>query len=203
MITETTKQWALSVIDASSFEFDTLMARIPPSQRAVVGELKKWSPKDQVAHLIYWIDLFAANLRACRGGFGVVSTADYLAMNDAAWPERKDWAWPDVETNLVRMFSDVRAQVQELNSEDLTDARRYSVETAETGPKPILQSLVYELIEHPIHHFVRIYRVFEDRVGVDSLLARAIQVTNQSDVLSWSEPTLKQIQELIEQNRTA
>ncbi|MEO8096245.1 MAG: G8 domain-containing protein [Acidobacteriota bacterium] len=78
-----------------------------------------------------------------------------------------------------------------------------AAETTGTGPKPILQSLLYELIDHPLHHFVRICRAFGDRAGVDSLLVRTLHVTNQSDVLNWSEPTLKKIQELIEQNRTA
>ncbi len=203
MKTQAIKQWAFSLINASSFEFDTLMARIPESQRGVVGELKKWSPKDQVAHLIYWIELFVANTKACRQGRAIVSTADYLTMNDSAWQERKDWTWPDVEANIARIFLDVRGQVQELSLEELIDARRYSVETDESGPKPILQSLAYELIAHPSHHFARMYWAFGDREGVDSLFARTLRVTNQSGVLTWSEPTLKKIQALIEQSKTA
>jgi hypothetical protein len=202
MKTEEIKQWALSVIDASSFEFDTLLAKIPPGQRDVIGELKKWSPKDQIAHLIFWIDLFATNLKACRKGSPLISTADYLAMNDVAWLERKDWTWLDIETNLARIFSDIRAQIQDSSSEQLTDAHRYSLGTSEAEPEPILQSLVYELIKHPVHHFVIMYRIFGDRVEIDSLFARTMQMTNQPDVLIWSEPTVKTIQELIEQNRT-
>ena len=202
MTNEMPKQYALSVIDASSFEFATLIAQIPQNQRDMVGELKKWSPKDQIAHLIYWIDLFAGNLRACRGGSGLISTADYLAMNDAAWLERKDWTWLDIEINLARIFADLRAQVQELSSEDLTNAHRYSLEASEAEPEPILQSLIYELIKHPVHHLVIMYGIFGNHVGIDSLLARTLKVTNQPDVLIWSEPTVKKIQEFIEQNRT-
>lgn len=200
---EEIKQWAFSIIDASSFEFDTLLTKLPQSQRDVVGELKKWSSKDQIAHLIYWIDLFVANMRACLKGFDVVSTANYLVMNDAAWQERKDWTWLDVKTNTAQMFSNLRTQIQEMRSEDLIDATRYSLEKTETGPKSLLQSLVYELIDHPTHHFVRMYQTFKDREGIDSLLVRMLQVTNQPSILIWSEITLKKIQELIEQNRTA
>lgn len=121
MKTEEIKQWALSVIDASSFEFDALLAKIPSGQRDTVGELKKWSPKDQIAHLIFWIDLFSTNLRACRKGSSLISTADYLAMNDVAWLEQKDWTWLDIETNLARIFSDIRAQIQDLSSEDFKE----------------------------------------------------------------------------------
>lgn len=202
MKTEEIKRWALSIIDASSFEFDTLLAKIPPGQRDIVGELKKWSLKDQIAHLIFWIDLFTTNLRAYREGSPLISTTDYLAMNDVAWQERKDWTWLDIETNLARIFSDIRAQIHDLSSEDLTDAHRYSLGPSEAEPEPILQSLVYELIKHPVHHFVIMYRVFGDRAEIDSLLTRTLQVTNQPDVLIWSEPTVKAIQELIQQNAT-
>jgi hypothetical protein len=123
-------------------------------------------------------------------------------MNDVAWLERKDWTWLDIETNLARIFSDIRAQIQDSSSEQLTDAHRYSLGTSEAEPEPILQSLVYELIKHPVHHFVIMYRIFGDRVEIDSLFARTMQMTNQPDVLIWSEPTVKTIQELIEQNRT-
>ncbi|MCE7983842.1 MAG: hypothetical protein DYG89_21930 [Caldilinea sp. CFX5] len=57
--------------------------------------------KDEIAHFVYWIDLFVTNGRARRSGQPLIDTSAYRAMNDRAWAERKDWTWREVENTTA------------------------------------------------------------------------------------------------------
>ncbi len=78
------KQWALEVIATSRNEFKTLISMIPPKQRDVSGKLKQWSAKDELAHLSFWLEVFAENIKASRNGGSLIDTSTYLVMNDKA-----------------------------------------------------------------------------------------------------------------------
>ena len=199
MITDV-KQWAFAVVDCSSNEFNTLFARIPPKQRSVIGELKNWSPKDQIAHLLYWIELFVSNIQACRKSHPLIATDDYLAMNDATWHIRKDWSWSKIETDLACVFSDLKGQIKDLMAEDLIDVHRFTLEANQKSPKSLLESLLYELIDHPMHHFLIMYKEFADEEGIKALLTRTQHVMSQTRESKWSTPTRDKITELIMQN---
>jgi hypothetical protein len=196
------KQWAFAVVDSSFNEFNTLIARIPPNQRSVVGKLKNWSPKDHIAHLTYWIDLFVTNIQACRKNLPLTATDDYLTMNDAAWQIRKDWSWNKIETDVACVFSDLKVQIKDLTAEDLIDVHRFTLEADQKSPRSLIQSLLYELIDHPVHHFARMYQAFGDEEGIKALLTRAQQVINQPGGSKWSTPTRDKIRELIMQNQS-
>lgn len=191
------KQWAFAVIDSSFNEFHTLIARIPSNHRSVMGELKNWSPKDQIAHLTYWIELFVTNIDAHRKSRPLIATDDYLAMNDKAWHVRKDWSWNKIETDVVRVFSDLKAHIEDLNAEDLINVNRFTLETDQESPKPLLQSLLYELIDHPVHHFTRLYQVFDDNVGSKEFLTRVLELMSQPGVSKWLTPTQNKIEKLM------
>jgi hypothetical protein len=180
------KQWALALIDTSRDEFTTLIASIPQDQRKTVGKLKQWSPKDELAHLTFWIEVFVSNIKASREGRSLLNTSNYLVMNDEAWEERKNWTWADVEKALAKALVDVKKQIEDLSSETLTESQRFSLEPDRTSPRPLLQNLTYELIDHPLHHFTKLYQKFGDEAKTTELLTRVLKVLKQPGVSKWS-----------------
>ena len=162
----------------------------------MIGELKNWSPKDQIAHLTYWIELFVSNIQACRKNLPLKATDDYLVMNDTAWNIRKDWSWNKIEDDVACVFSDLKGQIKDLTAEDLIDVHRFTLETNQESPKPLLQSLLYELIDHPIHHFLIMYKAFGDEEGIKALLTRTQHMLSQMRESKWSTPTRDKISEL-------
>jgi hypothetical protein len=114
------KQWVLTLIGASSTEFNTFIASLNPDQRSAIGQLHKWSPKDEIAHLTYWLEVFLGNIQARQEGQELIDTRDYLTLNDQAWEVRKDWTWNDIERVLERTLKGIEAQIKNLSSDPPT-----------------------------------------------------------------------------------
>jgi len=111
------KLWNLSLLEAASHEFGALIANAPVKQRGLQGELRKWSPKDRMAHLVYWLELYGASLWARRCGRQPEDTRNYQVRNDAEWPVRRDWSSSEVERAWQRALLLVAAEVEHLNEQ--------------------------------------------------------------------------------------
>jgi Protein of unknown function (DUF1706) len=183
------QQWALMLIGASENEFNTLIASLNPDQRSAIGDLHKWSPKDEIAHLSYWLEVFLGNIQRCQNGQELIDTRDYLTLNDQAWEVRKDWTWNDVERVLERTLKGIEVQIKNLSSQDLTDPQRLSLEPDQKVPRPLLKSLIYELIDHPLHHFLGMHRKLQNEHLVAPMLERLLEVMEQPGVSKWSITT--------------
>jgi hypothetical protein len=181
--------WAHAITDASRQACAALIAQVPVSERQAPGALQAWSTKDELAHLAYWIELFARNIAAARAELPLIDTRPYLAMNDAAWHERKDWDWTTVEQALVGAIDAVAAQLAVLSAEELTDGARLTVEPARRPPRPLIKSLLYELIDHPLHHLTGIYQRLGASAARAEMVARVTAVVEQPGVRTLAAAT--------------
>jgi Protein of unknown function (DUF1706) len=193
------QQTAFTLIRVSRTEFDTLIAAVPNDRRSMVGELKDWSPKDEVAHLLYWIELFAKNIAARRNGNPLIDTSKYLAMNDQAWHARKDWRWVEVEEELGRLFTDLETQINDFNTAALADPQQFTLEPTRTAPRPLLHGLIYELFDHPFRHFAGMYHTFGDQQRYNALATQMLDVLKLPGVSKWSVSTRKKIRTMTHQ----
>jgi Protein of unknown function (DUF1706) len=180
------KVWTLSVVDSSYHEFKTFIASIPEHERETVGQLKAWSAKDEVAHLGFWLETFAKNIKARRDGKPLIETNNYLAMNDKAWEQRKGWTWAKIEERLERAFNDIKKQNKALNLDELTNANVFTLEPKRSSPHPLVKSFLYELIDHPLHHFVKLYRKYDMTTQASATLTRLQKVLEQRGTAAWT-----------------
>lgn len=192
------KLQTVALIAAAHAEFARLLAHIPEEQRQRAGKLKQWAPKDEIAHLAYWIDLLATNVQARRAGQPLIDTRDYRTMNDRAWAERKEWTWDEAEQAVTHGLKAVEQQVTALLAEDLVDPNHFTLEPERPAPRPLLHSLIYEVIEHPNHHFIGLYRKFGDEAAISALLDRSLQTLSQLGSARWSARTRRAAQKQTE-----
>jgi Protein of unknown function (DUF1706) len=183
------QQWALMLIGASGKEFNTFIASLNPDQRGAIGNLHEWSPKDEIAHMSYWLEVCLGNLQARQNGQALIDTRDYLTLNDQAWEVRKDWTWNDIERVLEHTLNGIETQIKSLSSQDLTDPQRLSLEPDQKATRPFLKSLIYELIDHPLHHLVGLYRKLKNEPLIAPMLERLLEAMEQPGVSKWSTTT--------------
>jgi hypothetical protein len=184
-------QWSLQIISVSREEFQTFIGTIPAKEREVVGGLKAWSAKDEIAHLTFWLETFAKNIKSLRQDKPLISTKNYLAMNDSAWEKRKDLSWAEVEANLAKTLTDIDKQVKMLSVEELTNGKTFSLES---WGRPLIKSLLYELVDHPLHHFVKLYKRFGQDRKAREMLKRITRTLIQPGVAKWTATSRSKIQ---------
>ncbi len=172
------KLWSAALIEAARCEFGAIVASVPADQRKLKGELKRWSPKDEMAHLVYWLELYAANLKSRRAGIEPEDVTNYQARNDAAWPARSSWTWGEVERAWQQALQAVAAELKCLSEE---------------AQRAQMRSLVYELVDHPHHHFVRLYGKFGQRKLGRALLARTEALLAQRGASRWTATTRRKV----------
>ncbi|MEM8536141.1 MAG: hypothetical protein AAGF95_35275 [Chloroflexota bacterium] len=172
-------QWTISLTDFVHDESRRLIDNLPAEQREAVGSLQQWSAKDELAHLVYWIEVLGSNIEAQIDGQPLTDTSDSLHMNDEAWHIRKDWTWEKVDNALEQALSHVKEQLTRLNSADLIDPQRFTIEYQNDHPYPLLHSLVYDLIDHPVLHFTELYCKTEQAEKATALVERTLVLLEQ------------------------
>lgn len=171
--------WTSALLDAADREFTTLIACVPPNQRQRIGELKNWSPKDQMAHLVYWLELYAKNLQARREGREPEDIRNYQERNDAAWHERREWTWDHLAEAWQTALQAVAAEFGRL---------------PEPQQRAQMRSLIYELVDHPHHHYVRLYAKLGKPKQARALLARTEALLAQRGAARWTAATRRKLQ---------
>lgn len=187
------KEWTLSLIAAVRGEFEFFAAQIPKKERGVTGELKHWSTKDDIAHLCFWLEVFVKNIKSRRTGKTLISTSNYRIMNDQAWHESKDLSWSEIEVKLMSVFDEIEAEIKTLSLEEITDGNKFSVEPQRNPPRPLVKSLLYELVDHPFHHLVKIHRKLNNTDKANESLALLTAILKQPGFSKWTAAALNKI----------
>lgn len=74
------KEWIVSLIVEAKNELILFLKSIPQKEYDIKGELKKWSTKDQIAHLTFWFEIFVENIKACHKGESLISTKNNCCL---------------------------------------------------------------------------------------------------------------------------
>jgi hypothetical protein len=79
------------------------LATLTEEEKSDAGDVIDWSPKDVLAHIIYWNADMAGELAGLdqldqsNGGLGVDHT------NADVWQQYKDVTWPEIEDLLLQV----------------------------------------------------------------------------------------------------
>jgi hypothetical protein len=180
--------WLDNVLQASRQEFVVLESHIPPKMHDAEGEADKWSAKDVFAHLTYWLEVFARNVNARIHSKTLVDTEKYQELNREAWKLRSKLTWGKVRSDLDRALADIGACVHRLTAEELTDASCFSL-----AGRPLVFDYIYEVIEHPMHHWMILYRKAGAEEKAVAMLKRVQEGVSQEGLMKWSLPARKKI----------
>ena len=180
--------WLDNVLQVSKHEFDELESHIPPKMHNAKGEADKWSAKDVFAHLTYWLEVFSNNVDARIQSKTLVDTKKYEALNREAWKLRNKLTWGKVRSDLDRALANIDTRMHRLTTEELMDALCFSI-----AGRPLVVDYMYELIEHPMHHWMILYRKAGAEEMAVAMLERVQKGVSQKGLMKWSLPARKKI----------
>ena len=182
------RHWLDKVLQASKHEFLVLESHLPPEMHDAKGAINNWSAKDVFAHLTFWLEVFSYNIEARSHSRTLIDTDNYRVLNREAWQARKAHTWDRVWLDLDRAFSAVRSQLSSLSTEQLTNASCFS-----TGDRPLVEDFMYEAIEHPMHHWMSLYRQAGAEEMAGAMLERVQDCVRQDGQMMWSQAVREKI----------
>ncbi len=174
--------WTRTIIRYSRNEYIRLMVRVPLEQRQKNSTLKTWSIKDELIHLVFWLEVFLANIQAQKNGKALIDTSNYLAMNDQTWLERHEWTWQRLEKTTEQVFANLESELIQM------DVRQFLL-----AGEPLAKLLVYELFTHSLHHFEGIYKKLGLGLEHQVMLKRVLVVLERRSFSRFTANTRKKI----------
>jgi tetratricopeptide (TPR) repeat protein len=165
-----TKQDALiNLLNISYEEQKRYLATLTGEERAAVGAVDDWSPKDALAHVIHWDADAAANIADPDNTI----PADFdESTNDNLWKQYKEITWEKIEDLTDRTHGDLVAGVQGLTEDQLTDPDRFEWTTG----RSLLRSLTFTNFSHPLQHIAELYSKRGDMAYANEMEEQAAEL---------------------------
>jgi tetratricopeptide (TPR) repeat protein len=147
----------LSLLDRGQADQDAFAERLSPAERAAVGELHAWAPKDQIAHNNFWREDAIVRLQAALDGTEPPDTesdeAETLRWNDHNFEAQRDTPWDELVPETTRLRNLTAALIGEFTEEELTTRERYRWQRGMS-----LQGLIFNnWYDHPAEHWADFY----------------------------------------------
>jgi len=153
--------------------YDQFVASLSESDRAAVGTPEQWSAKDNMAHILSWIERQNMRIAAAKDLEEPPNFDDFQSLNERTFADRKDWSRAEVTTRFNHALDMLIANVQEFSETDLTDPQRYPWMQG----RAMWRSILGNGYAHPIEHYSNYYVEKGD-------MARAEQM-QQAAVAAW------------------
>jgi hypothetical protein len=111
---------ALQMIDDSEKLLRDFIGEVGEEERHQVGTPEKWSFKDNVSHLTFWMETAIRRIEDIQHHQPVTFYPDFQKRNEEAFEARRHLSWEQVTADLDYAFSKLRALVSQLSDEQLT-----------------------------------------------------------------------------------
>ena len=124
------------------------LATLTEEEKSAASDVANWSPKDVMAHIIYWNADMAGELAGLdqldrADGDG---TVDHI--NGDVWQQYKDVTWAEVKDLLDQVQYDLLESLKDLDVDQLNDNQRYLW----TNGRPLWQRINFGSFYHPMQH---------------------------------------------------
>ena len=90
-----TKATLIALVERGQAEEEAFRAGLSAEERAQVGTVEQWAPKEVIAHLGYWKRRQAERIGAQARGEAPPETADFQTLNTESWPEHARLTWDE------------------------------------------------------------------------------------------------------------
>ncbi len=142
------REQLIKLIQVSYGKQREYLATLTEEEKSATSDVAYWSPKDVIAHIIYWNADMAKELADLdqqdrEDGDG---TVDHI--NADVWQQYKDVLWAEVEDLLDQVQYDLLESLKGLAEDQLNDKQRYPW----TNGRPLWQRINFGSFYHPMQH---------------------------------------------------
>ena len=190
------KAWLEDLLTLMQSEFAEFISHIPQNQKDVATHLKDWSPKDEMNHLVFWNSIFIFNVKARQNNQPILDPRNYLVMNDVGWFENKNKTWEETQQSITKVFDDISKLIASMSEDDLVDAEKFSLKYS-AKPKPFIADMLYEVVDHPLHHILGMYEKFGNAKDAKAMLLRINDLLQRSEVAAFTSKSKTKVEKYL------
>lgn len=117
------------------------------------SDIKDWSPKDVIAHVIHWDAETAGELEDPDQVDKQASGAGVDHINAEIWQKYTTVTWAELKEKLDKVNQDLIANLDKISEEQLTDQERYEW----TNGRPLWQRVTFGCFYHPLQHVAELF----------------------------------------------
>jgi hypothetical protein len=148
------KQLILDLVQATYLDLMDLVASLSPQEKTTRGNLKMWSAKDMITHLVFWEHHFINQLNKMVKGEKIPMSGDYLdQVNDGVLYEHMDQTLEDGLSEYQKIHAELLCKYKMFTTEDLSDPKKFTWLEGQSMSERILGNSVW----HPLSHVADFY----------------------------------------------
>ncbi len=152
------KDQVLHVLEHSEQVQQRFVCGLSEAERSARGTYERWSAKDQLAHMAFWMDHRARRLSArARGEEPPPSLPHYEQANAECFQRYCDSPWPKVEEMAQSAFAELAGFVRATSEEVLL------APGDDTDGRPLWANIIGVGYTHPLMHLAGFYTEREQR----------------------------------------
>ena len=141
------------------------------SERLIIGQPDRWSPKDVFAHIAEWKVIMAHRLNAYRRGQDGSTYPDINAKNAEIFEDYRARSWAEVLALLEQSQAGLVTEVQALSEDQLRAPARFAWQRGDS----LLMRIPFNAYLHSLFHVGQLYAERGDRQSGDRLIEAMIQ----------------------------
>jgi len=144
----------LAALTRAQADFQAFVAGLSADERAAIGEETRWSAKDNIAHMAFWIGKTNEVFAAVRRGEEPPASEDiFQPINERVFAEWRSRPWDEILSAAQTAYAQLIADVEEASEGDLTDTKRFPSRQGQ----PLSSSALGSGIGHPAEHYAQYY----------------------------------------------
>lgn len=148
------KQNALIALLERAYQAQTAwVADLTDDERAIAGSADRWSPKDTLAHIVFWQQVSAERLQKAQHDQQPADTRDFQPINEQIFEQRRALPWEHMTELAAQTHADTTDLVRTVDHGVLTDANRF----AWNDNRPLVSSIISNNVWHPLEHICQFY----------------------------------------------
>jgi len=135
-------------------EFETFVGGLSDEERATIGEKTRWSAKDNLAHMAYWLRHTNEVFAALRNGTELpADDENFQPINERVFAEWRDRPWAEVIAEARGAYVQLIADVADSTEEELTDPEHFP----QLSDGPLSRRVLGSAVGHPAEHYSQFY----------------------------------------------
>jgi hypothetical protein len=181
------KKALLKLIERSREKTQGFWSTLSEDERAEVGTIDEWAPKDILGHITFWNEKWAIRLEAAAENQTPESFDDYEHMNREIFEKNANRSWDELLLYEAQTFDHVIAAVDNLPADKMSDPQAFEW----TRGRPLWQDVAFTLYYHTLDHISGIlYKRGETEAAAELHEEIAEEMITLDDVEKWRGQTL-------------